>query len=95
MHVVDEPTTGPTRREAQLIVRGRDIIESGDLRRVRETLGMSRPRFAAVLGVSEFTLRTWELYPTRHAIRRRHLARVGKVIGELRRAIDEEHASTS
>ena len=94
MHVVDdERSTGPSRREAHLIVRGREIVESGDLRRVRDTLGMPRRQMAALLGISHNTLVTWEMGISMP--RREQLANVGKVIGELRRAIDEERAGTA
>ena len=54
-------TTELTRRDVQLIKRGLDIISTGELRRVREALGLSRPRMARLLDVSEYTLRSWEL----------------------------------
>ena len=82
-----------SRHDMELIMRGRDIIESGELRRVRETLGMSRPEMAALLGVSNPTVRSWEL--TLRAPRRPYLMRIGKVVGGMRRAIEEERASTA
>jgi DNA-binding transcriptional regulator YiaG len=82
-----------TRRDVHLIVRGREIVESGDLRRVRETLGMSRPEMAALLGISWTTLRAWEFYGS--VPRPEKAIHVAKVIGDLCRAIDEERATTS
>jgi DNA-binding transcriptional regulator YiaG len=82
-----------SRREAHLIVRGRDIVTNGELRRVRETLGMSRPQLAALLGVNQFAIRAWEYYGS--IPRAATLIRIAMVVGELRRAIDEERAATA
>jgi DNA-binding transcriptional regulator YiaG len=79
-------------RDARLILRGREIIETDELREVRDALRLSRPRMAAMIGVSEFTLRSWELDKRLPGPDR--LIRVAKVVDDLRRAIDKERAAT-
>ena len=83
-----------TQREAQLIARGVDLIKSGDLRRVREALHFGRARMAALLDISEYTLRSWELDKLVPNDPRR-LMKIGEVVGKLQDAIDEERAGTA
>jgi DNA-binding transcriptional regulator YiaG len=80
-------------RDARLITRGREIVESGELRRVRDALNLTRPRMAALLDISEFTLRSWELYKRTPSPDK--LIRIAEVIGNLRRVIDKERAAMS
>jgi len=52
-------------REGGAILRGeqaasRESLEDPDVRSLRESYGLSQPKFAALLGISVGTLRNWE-----------------------------------
>ena len=53
-------------REGGAILRGEKtasrefLLEDPDVRSLRESYGLSQPKFAALLGISVGTLRTWE-----------------------------------
>ncbi|HET6752462.1 MAG TPA: hypothetical protein VFH23_00755 [Jiangellaceae bacterium] len=88
MTTTTEQPTGMTRRDVQLIKRGLDIINTGELRRVREALQLSRPRMARLLGVNEFTLRSWELdkrLPDEPAV----LIKIVEGVEKFRKVIDD------
>jgi DNA-binding transcriptional regulator YiaG len=99
MDTIEQSAAELSRPEARLILRGREIVESGDLRRVREALRLSRVRMAALLGTSPVNVTNWELYsPATGGTmlpRPAMLVRIAQVVGDLQRVIDEERANTS
>ncbi len=78
--------------EVRAIRRGREIVASDEMRRVREACGLNRMELGRLIGVKVGTIITWER--DRRIPRAEYAIRIADVIDELSRvAVDQPQLS--
>jgi DNA-binding XRE family transcriptional regulator len=78
--------------EVRAIRRGREIIASDDMQRVREACGLNRMELGRLIGVKVGTIISWER--DRRVPTAEYAIRIADVIGELSRIAVEQPQSS-